>query len=174
MGVTGSLLAAVAACFALTGGILGFNSWPSAGPATADRALRVASPTPRAERAAPLALPITPAGGPAPAAGPLVTAGGGVRSGAQTTPVERRRSTTRVPQPVTSPPSASQNSVGRPAPATAAPAAPTQPAAPTLVTDTTRAAAGVVRSVTASASQLPAAGPAIAAAGEAVAGVVAP
>src|SRR4051794_41929644 len=69
MGVTGSLLAAVAAGFALTGGILGLRSWPSPGPAAADRALRVASPAPRTERSAPLALPVTPAGRPVPAVG---------------------------------------------------------------------------------------------------------
>src|SRR3954463_134951 len=96
MGVTGSLLAAVAAGFALTGGVLGFHSWPSTGPATADRALRLAPGSPRSELAAPFVPAATPAG-PVPTAVTATpnTDGPGVR----TTPVERRRTTTRAPRP---------------------------------------------------------------------------
>src|SRR5436190_11900223 len=162
MGVTGSLLAAVAAGFALTGGVLGFNSWPSAGSAAADRALRVASPFPRAERAAPLILPVAAAGRPAPAAGPLVTTGGAARPGA---PIERRRSTTRAPQPARSPAPAAPGAAAAQSAPTAPPAAPAQPTAARLVTDTTHAAAGVLRTATAGASQAPAAGPLVAGAG---------
>lgn len=55
VGVSGSLVAAVAAVFALAGGILSFNSWPVARPAAPEASLNVAAPV-RSAAAKPLAL----------------------------------------------------------------------------------------------------------------------
>src|SRR3954451_9013521 len=87
MGVTGSLLAAVVAGFALTGGVLGFHSWPSAGPAAADRALRVAPRLPQNDLAAPFVLPATSADGLPGTAGPRLATPGTAGPVARTGPV---------------------------------------------------------------------------------------
>src|SRR4051812_35023134 len=152
MGVTGSLLAAVAAGFALTGGVLGFHAWPSAGPATADRALRVAPRSPQSDLAAPLALAAPPAAGPARTAGTQLAAPGTAGPVVRTAPVERRRTTTRVPGPA---PASVPVAVGPAAGLPSGPAAPaaTQAPAAALVAGATRTAATTVRTATGAVAQ---------------------
>src|SRR3954454_13374453 len=152
MGVTGSLLAAVAAGFALTGGVLGFNSWPTAGRTAPARALRVVAPAPQTAPAAPLALPTVLRAVPAPVVAPLLTTPNAARPAPGTAPVERRRSTTRVPAAATTPAPAATGTAPGP-PANPAPAAPSQGPLATPVVSTTQDAGRAVRSTSGTAAQ---------------------
>jgi len=150
MGVTGSLLAAIAVGFLLTGGVLAFRSWPAAAPSQSERALRVSPPAP--EKVVPEPLVVPAAARPAPAAG-LVRAGGAVPAPARPpAPVERRRATSQLPQ-ATAPASTPTAPVAQ----TASPSTPAPAVAP--VADAVRSTtAGVARTVRGATHATPLAG----------------
>src|SRR5436305_14639188 len=86
LGVTGSLIGAIGAVFALTGGVLAFTGWPDAPAPRTSPALEVAaaarSATSHSTQAAPIQLPAavaprTTGAHRAPAARPGRTAGSG-------------------------------------------------------------------------------------------------